>query len=66
MQDKKVSFNMFYGYTKLDTWFERQGEILVGMGSCTTFDKDGKVIDQKIMETGARVYTPVGSLTVPS
>jgi hypothetical protein len=66
MSDKKVSFNMFYGYTKLDTWFERRGEILVGMGSCTTFDADGKVIDQKIMETGARVYDPAFSISVPS
>ncbi len=33
-----IRINMTFGYVKLDSWFERVGNTLIGMGSCTYSD----------------------------
>ena len=63
---KKVPCEIFYGYAKLDSWFERQGDMLVGIGSCVTYDKHGAVVDRSVIETGIKVYDPLHSISVPS
>lgn len=33
-----INIHMIFGYARLDSWFERVGDTLVGMGSCTYSD----------------------------
>ena len=61
--DLKITCNVLYGICNLDSWFEPEilpdGRFtMIGMGSRTDFDKDGKMTECKVEPTGIRLIYP--------
>jgi hypothetical protein len=41
-----------FGYATLDSWFEWDGQAFIGMGSKTTYDRNGNITDYSAAPTG--------------
>lgn len=44
----------FFGHVQLRDWFELadDGETLIGMGSATSYDREGNLVNHKVSPTG--------------
>ena len=47
-----IKINDICGHAELRSWFEFDGEQLIGMGNIKTYDRNGKLIDYKESPTG--------------
>ena len=47
-----ISLDVLYGHVEIRSWIEFDGRKYIGMGSKSTYDKDGKITDFKIEPTG--------------
>ena len=43
---------LVYGYCKLDSWFEFDGEKFIGMGSKEEYDRPGNLVGYSKIKTG--------------
>lgn len=55
MNEPTYKLDIFFGSIKLDSWFKRDGDKLIGMGSKTTYDESGKFISYEEEETGVNL-----------
>lgn len=51
-KEPEFKVEVLYGHCEIRSWFEYDGEKLVGMGSKKTYDKDGKLTDYSESPTG--------------
>lgn len=51
-KEPEFKVTALYGHCELRSWFEFDGEKLIGMGSKKTYDQDGKLIDYSESQTG--------------
>ncbi len=52
MAETHFKITPLYGHIELRSWFEFDGEKLIGMGSKKTFDRNRKLIDYTEAPTG--------------
>jgi len=57
MTEPKITVQILYGHSEFRAWFEAEmkpdGTIkLIGMGSKTDYDRDGKIVGHKTEQTG--------------
>lgn len=41
-----------FGRVVIDSWFQLEGDVLVGMGSKTVYDENGRITECSIKQTG--------------
>jgi len=54
-----------YGYAELRSWFEFDGEKLIGMGSKKRFDRQGNLIDYEESPTGITLTWETQNMAIP-
>ena len=64
MSDTEPKITVHYGKCELRSWFESEmlpdGNLkLIGMGSRTDYDLDGKITAHKVEQTGMAMIVPV-------
>lgn len=55
MSDSKcemISVDAIFGHIEIKSWIKFEGDKMIGMGSTTTYDRDGNVTDYKECPTG--------------
>lgn len=56
--EPKISVTAIYGHCEIRSWFEFDGEKLIGMGSKKTYDENGKLTDYSESPTGLVMTVP--------
>jgi hypothetical protein len=51
-KERDFKVTVLYGHCELRSWFEFDGEKLIGMGSKKTYDQNGKLTDYSESPTG--------------
>ena len=53
-KEKEIKFkvDVIFGHVELRSWIEFDGEKFIGMGSCTKYDRDGKIESHKVEPSG--------------
>ena len=57
-KEPEFKVTVIYGHCELRSWFEFDGEKLIGMGSKKTYDQNGKLTDYSESPTGLVMTLP--------
>ncbi len=50
--EAKILITVKFGHIDLRSWLEVQGDKIVGMGSATEYDENGRIVSHKVEPTG--------------
>ena len=67
LADKMISVNIHYGHVELDSWLQAEilpsGDLmLVGVGSKTEYDENGKIVSHTKSRTGVTAIWPAATV----